>query len=326
MTPVPLIARDHFLAALDRTRQPFHAEYYAMYSSVLGGIVKDPLLMSVPVDDHLVHRGDGVFETLKCVAGGIYALQPHLDRLFTSASRIGLTPPCSKQDIGHIVAETLRAGEHHDALIRVLLSRGSGSLGVSPYDCPKPGLFVVVHALKPSFMESHPAGARVCSTSIPVKSGTFANIKSCNYLPNAMMKKEAADKGCDFALAFDERGFIAEGATENFGLVTTERVLVIPKNDRILAGTTMQRVLELARATLVGTALKATEVRDISRPELDRCSELLIFGTTPDVTSVVALDGKPVGDGKPGPLRKALTALLERDIRDAGPWRTDVFG
>lgn len=320
MTPVPHIDRAAYFAMLDRTRQTFHAEYYAMYSSVLGGIVKDPLLMTVPVDDHMVHRGDGVFETLKCVAGGIYALQPHLDRLFTSASRVGLKPAWSKDEIGHIVAETVRAGGHRDTLIRILLSRGSGSLGVSPYDCAKPGLFVVVHALKPAFMEAHPEGARACTSSVPVKSGTFANIKSCNYLPNAMMKKEAADKGCDFALAFDERGFIAEGATENFGIVTSDRRLVIPRNDRILAGTTMQRVVELARAQGVGT-----DVRDIARAELDQCVEMLIFGTTPDVTSVVTVDGKPVGDGKPGPVRNVLTALLDRDIREPGPWRTEIF-
>ena len=325
MTSPRKIDRTTYFTALDGSRRAFHVEYYAMYSSVLEGIVTDPLLMNVPVDDHMVHRGDGVFETLKCVDGGVYALDAHLDRLASSAGKIGLTCPWTKGDLADLIKATLLAGDRRDALIRVLLSRGSGSLGVSPYDCPTPGLFIVVHALKPSFMDAHPGGARVCSSRIPVKAGVFATIKSCNYLPNALLKKEAVDRGCDFALSFDEQGFLAEGATENAGLLTADGRLLAPRPDRILLGTTMLRVMDLVRRDMLGGLLKGVAHADISKDDITSCAELFIFGTTPDVTSVVEFDGRPVGDGKPGRVRGLLAALLERDLRQPGPWRTPIF-
>jgi branched-chain amino acid aminotransferase len=279
-----------------------------MYSSVFGGIVTDPRLMLVPADDHVVHRGDGVFETIKFLNHRVYLLREHIVRLFSSAARIGLKSPWSPDDLVEITQETVRAGGHETGLIRILLSRGPGSLGVNPYDCPRPGLYVLAHKLGPSFMDAHPAGARVRASAVPVKSGFFANVKSCNYLPNAMMKKEAVDAGVDFTVAYDERGFLAEGATENLGLVMSDGVLLAPRADRILTGTTMLRVLELAAPHM------KTGHADLRREDVLNAAEILIFGTTPDVTAVVEYDGRPVGGGVPGPVYRRLADLLRRDI------------
>ena len=229
MSTLPILPAPEWPAWMQRARAPHQAGYYAMFSSLLGGIVTDPLLMQVPVDDHLVHRGDGVFETIKCVEHGIYLLGEHLDRLHASASAIGLACPWPRETLVDLVRQTVRAGGHPCCLIRILLSRGPGSMGVNPYDCPTPGLYILAHELKPSFMAQHPAGARVAISRIPIKPSFFATIKACNYLPNALMKKEAVDLGVDFTLAFDEHGRLAEGATENAGILTEAgdlRVLV----------------------------------------------------------------------------------------------------
>lgn len=325
MNPVPILTAEDAAARLAASRAPYHAGYYAFYSSQLGGIVRDPACMTVPVDDHLVHRGDGVFETLKCVDGGVYLWHEHLERLLRSAERIGLRCPWSVAELAALVRATVRAGAHRDCLVRILLSRGPGSLGVNPYDCPAPGLYILAHELKPAFMDAHPAGARVVTSRLPVKPSFFANTKTCNYLPNALLKKEAADAGADFALCFDERGFLAEGATENAGLVTTAGVLRVPTEARILAGTTMRRVLELARSAADRALVRGVESADLAPSDLASAAEILIFGTTPDVTAVVELDGRPVGHGRPGPVQAHLNALLQADLRGNAAVRLDAF-
>ncbi len=306
-------------------RRPYHDHYYAMFSSALGGIVTDPVAMTVPADDHVVHRGDGVFETIKCADGAVYGLALHLERLAASAGRIGLRVPESPEGLGDIVQETIRAGGRRDCLVRVLLSRGPGGFGVGPSECPEPGLYVIAYRLSPPFMEAHPEGARAAVVEVPVKPGFLATIKTCNYLPNALMKAAAQAAGADFPVAFDERGFLAEGATENLGIVTPGRVLQLPRSGRILDGITVRRVQALAPAAVRAGVLAAIETVDIPRAALDEASEILVFGTTPDVTAVVQLDGRPVGTGRPGPAQAELNRLLVEDLRANDGMRTRVL-
>jgi len=140
------------------------------------------------------------------------------------------------------------------------------------------------------------------------------------------MQKEAVDKGVDFVVAFDARGCLAEGPTENVGVVTRERVLRFPDPHAILTGTTMMRVTELAAASVASGELSAVAFGDISRGELAGAQECLIVGTTRDVVAVTTFDGSPVGTGQPGPVSRRLGALLRRDILENSDRRTEVFG
>ena len=325
MRKIPLQRRTDSPTRALPPRRGYQGKYYAMYSSVTGRIVTDPRLMVVPVDDHGVHRGDGVFETFKCVDGRLYNLQAHLERLHSSAAAIALRPPWSEERLSDIVVQTVRAGGHRNSLVRLLLTRGPGSMGVDPYDCPEPALYVVVYVLKPSFMALHPRGASVVTCDVPVKSSFFANIKSTNYLNNALMKKAATDAGAHFAVGFDEAGHVTEGATENVGVVSRTGVLTVPRVERILPGTTMQRVLELARPLVLSGALRRIERKDITRRALGGAREILIFGTTPDVTAVVRIDGRPVGSGRPGRIAALLNGALHEDIRNNRALQTIVF-
>ena len=325
MASIPILTAADAAARWTARREPYHADYFAMYSSLLGGIVTDPAWMLVPADDHLVHRGDGVFETIKCVSGRAYCLNQHLDRLANSADKIGLRSPWNRDALTDVVLQTVRAGNRPDCLIRVLLARGPGGFGINPYECPQPALYVVIYALKPPFMTQHPEGARVCTSHVPVKDGFFATIKTCNYLPNTLMKKEAVDRGVDFALAFDERDHLTEGATENAGIVTEDSQLRVPGPERILRGTTMSRATDLARQLVGQGILKSIENGPITRQDLSQAREILIFGTTPDVTAVVELDGRPVGAGKPGPVFRGLSELLLQEIHGNSPLHTAVW-
>jgi branched-chain amino acid aminotransferase len=174
-------------------------------------------------------------------------------------------------------------------------------------------------------METHPEGARLITSTLPVKPGLLATIKSCNYLPNALLKKEAIDRGAHFAVTFDENGFLAEGATENIGLVTPDRVLAVPRPGRVLPGTTLHRALDLAQDLVARRDLTAIAERDLSPNALRHATEILIFGTTTNVTSVTRLDDTPVGPGTPGPIATALNQLLVTEQHTSNPYTTPAF-
>ena len=301
-----------------RVHQPaYHAGYYAMYSSWWDAITTDPNLMVVPVDDHMVHRGDGLFETFKCVDGAVYNYDAHWARLENGAKAIALQMPWSGDEVRRIVGNVMRAAGKRDALVRVFVSRGPGSHTANPYDCPKPLLMVLAIRLPPPFMEAHPEGAKVGVSGVPSKEGMFAQVKSVNYLPNVLMKKQAVDSGVDFMLGFDKNGHMTELPTENFGVVTAGRVLRVPRPDHILLGTTMLRALELARERLVPAGvLSAVEDADVPLREIERAAELLVFGTTPHVTAVTEFAGRRVGDGRPGPVWRELSRVFEEDLHN----------
>lgn len=312
-------------ALSSRLRRPHQVNYFAMYSSVYDGIVTDPVLMMLPIDDHMVHRGDGIFEALKAVNGKIYNLKGHLERLANSARGLALTMPVMFNQINDIVMATVKAGGHPDVMIRIFVSRGPGGFAVNPYECPASQLYIVVSALGRPFMQLHPEGARMRTSAIAAKAAHMANIKNCNYAPNVLMKKEAVDANVDFSVGFDENGFLTEGSTENMGIVTPDNRLLFPKLDRVLAGTTMLRLMALAREGLGGRQLAHVGFADITRDDILQAGEFLVTGTTINVAAAVSLDGQAIGDGHPGPIYRELNALLERDLHENKALLTPVL-
>ena len=264
----------------------------ALYRSDWGAIVTDPGLMSVPVDDHLVHRGDGVFETLLCEAGAVYNLDAHVKRLRTSAAAIHLEVPWTDPELRNIILDTFRASEAPRSLGRVLAGRGPGGFSVDPEESTGPSLYVVVYPSKPPFMESHPEGAKLITSRIPPKSGGLAPVKTCNYIPNALAKREATLAGADFALGVDAEGFLTESATENLATIPGPGVINIAPATHHLAGTTLTRVAEMMQ----GEGWTVTE-EPIRPDQLFEMDEVWIVGTTAYVTMAVMFDGKPLFAG-----------------------------
>ncbi len=295
-----------------RDKQGLRPLCYAMYSSFVDGVVTDPRLMMVPVDDHMVHRGDAVFETLKCVDSGIYNLRPHIERLMVSATGIGLTHSYSIGELEQLVVRTTRVAKQTSALIRILLSRGTGSMGVNPYDCVRPELYIIVSPAKPSFMERKPTGAQIAFTRIPAKPAPFAAIKHCNYLPNAMMAKEAADRAVDFVISCGADGRILEGPTENIALITADNALVAPDTPDILPGTTLARLMELASSLKAEGLLRDVRHQTLYADDVATAREIFIAGTSHDIIAVTQVDQRlyPIG-----PIYQRLHAALQEDIR-----------
>jgi branched-chain amino acid aminotransferase len=316
-----IIGRDEWLARIpDRNKK-----LYAMYSSVTDGIVTDEALMMVPVDDHMVHRGDGIFESFKCLDGSIYNLAAHLERLERSCARIGIALPVPPDEMADIVGQTVRAGGQRNALIRLLVSRGQGTMGINPYACLGPELYIVVYSLEKRGIDRLPDGASVAVSRIPVKPGMFATVKTCNYLPNVLMKKEAVDLGVDFTVSLDDQRNLAEGATENIGIVTRGKELFMPPPEHVLAGTTAMRAMEFARQLKRERMLTTAEFRHISLGMVRSAAEMHIYGTTPNITPVTRFEGHPVGDGKPGPVARRLFEMLKEEMIPDSNLLTRVF-
>ena len=325
MSRAPLLNRDEWLRRLDHHTQQQPPKLYAMYSSITGGMVTDPALMQVPVDDHMVHRGDGIFETLKCVNGSIYNLQAHLDRLLLSARGIQLTLRWTVDELQELIVDTARAAGRADALIRILVSRGPGSMGVNPYDCPQPQIYIIVSPLSPSFLNTHPDGARVGFSSVPPKPPPLAAIKSCNYLPNALMAAEARDRELDFVLSLGPDGRILEGPTENIALVTDNDRLITPETPDVLPGTTLERILALAGPLVEQGLLAGIERTRVRRETLMNAREIMIIGTSHDIIPVSCVEETVFENAARGPVYRALRRAITKDVATQHVRRTRVF-
>ena len=285
---------------------PHVGGYAAMYSSEWDAVVTDPRLMRVPVDDHLVHRGDGVFETVLFAGGRVYLMDAHLARLRRSAERIGLPLAVPESRIAEILSQLFRVAGKETALARILAGRGPGGFSVDPAESVSPSLYIVVYPAGEPFMRKHPEGARVIWSKIPPKPGALATVKTCNYLPNALMKAEASAAGAHFALGVDEDGYVTESFTENVAGVDAAGRLVNPPTDRHLPGTTLSRVIALA-----GEAGMQVVTRKLTPSDLEAMSEILVIGTTARVAQVTWLNGRTFS---PGPAGRRLGKLLDADI------------
>ncbi|SRR5579883_349025 len=306
---IPIIDESNFIQKIKSRKNPFFAEYHAFYSSWFGGIVKNPEMMLLPMDDHMVHRGDGIFEAMKAVNRSVYLMEEHLERLFDSAEKISLNLPFDVNHVKEIILETLRFANQDNASIRVFISRGPGNFSVNPYDSIEPQLYVIVIPLKSPLPEKYIHGVTVGKSEIPIKSSWMNQVKSCNYLPNVLMKKEAVDRGFDFIIGIDSDGRVTEGPTENIMIVDHNETIIHPPLNNILKGITMVRVCELAREN----GMK-TEIKSISLADVKSATEVMITGTSLNVIPVVKFEKGVIGTGHPGAIAKKLNKLIINDI------------
>ena len=296
-----------------RARQP--VEFWAFYSSQLGGIVTDPALMVIPFDDHMVHRGHGIFDTAALVNGKIYDLEAHLDRFLRSAERSKLRLPVSREEMRDIIVQTTAVSNRRDGSIRYWLSSGPGSLELSPAAGAEPGFFVMVFPGLSYPERWYTEGLRVMTTTYPIKPPLYAITKSTNYLPNVLMQMEAKEAGFDNGVFIDAEGHVGECSNMNVGFVTLDGVFKHPKFDHVLSGCTVLRLLDLARGLRSEGLVTDVVVGDIPVAEAFTSREMLLIGSSVKVAPIVRWGDRPIGDGKPGPVAKALRRVLEEDMR-----------
>jgi 4-amino-4-deoxychorismate lyase len=281
----------------------------------LGGIVTDPALMVIPFDDHIEHRGHGIFDTAGIVNGRIYDLEAHLDRFLGSAERSKLTLPGSRDEMRSIIVSTTAASGLRDGAIRYWLSSGPGSLELSPAAGATPGFFVMIFGGLSYPARWYTEGLRVMTTTYPIKPPLYAITKATNYLPNVLMQMEAKERGLDNGVFIDDSGFVGESSNMNVAFVMKDGVLRHPKFERVLAGCTSLRLLDLAPSLVGKGVITGVEVSDIPVADARAAREMFLIGSSVKIAPIVEWDGKPIGDGKPGPASRALLQLLENDMR-----------
>jgi 4-amino-4-deoxychorismate lyase len=302
--------------ALSRLRESVHskaANFYAMYSSVLGGIVTDPALMVLPLDDHMVHRGHAVFDTATLTHGMLYQLDPHLDRLILSATGARIALPFPREHLRQIILETAAASHQRDASVRYWLSAGPGGYGLGPAECVGSSFYVIIFKQEAYPESYYRDGIKLITSQVPIKPPLFARIKSTNYLPNVLVLLEAKDRGADNGVFIDQRGMVAESSNMNVAFVTHDRVFRHPPFDAILSGITVQRVLDFAQRLVAAGVLSAVRIAEISVGEGRDAAEMMLIGSSIKIAPVVQWDGKNIGDGKPGPIAKKLLEMWNQD-------------
>ena len=309
---IPLLSTEEQVARLLATPRPGAENILAYYEHRMGGIGKDPRLMLLPLDDHLAHRGDGVFETIKYIGGRLYQLDEHMQRMRRSADSIFLAPPCSWEHIQELCLTVARHSEEQQGTLRVLLGRGPGGFGIAPSECPESSLYIIASRFTPPTEAWYNAGLKGFRTSIPAKQSYLARIKNTNYLPNVLMMHEAKERGMDVPFCFDAEGFLAESAVANICLVNNEGVVEVPRFTNSLPGTTLLRAMTLLEGK------REWVHRSISEADIKRAAEVLMLGTGPECVAVVSYEGTPIGNGTPGETSRLMRGLIHTDMLENG--------
>lgn len=290
-------------------------QYPAMYSSVFGGIILDPAMMVIPIDDHMVHRGHGVFDTAIILNGYLYELDVHLNRFLISASKAKISSPFPRSTLRSILVQLTAASKCKKGTLRYWLSAGPGDFLLSPAGCPTPAFYAVV--IDEEFAQCK-EGVKVITSTIPMKSPIFATSKNVNYLPNVLSKLEAEEKGAFASIWIDEEGYIAEGPNVNVAFITHDKELLFPFFDKILSGCTAKRLLELAPKLVEQGRLKSVRISNVTVEEAKGAAEMMFIGSTLPLLPIIMWDEQPVGNGNVGELTLALSDLVWDDMV-AGP-------
>jgi len=260
---------------------------------------------AISVFDHAVLYGDGVFEGIRIYNGKIFKEQEHIKRFFESAKAIRLTLPMAPEDVSSAMHQTMEAnGINGNGYIRLVATRGVGSLGISTKHTACPTVFIITDkiALYPSEVYARGLHCVVSSITRNHPNSTSPRVKSLNYLNNIMAKLEAQDSGADEAIMLTAHGHVCECTGDNIFLVRDGQLLTPPTSEGILEGITRNLVMELARKRGIPVFEKL-----LIRHDLYVADECFATGTAAEIISIVNIDRRPVGDGKPGPITKQLT-------------------
>jgi len=281
----------------------------------LDGQFVDEADAKVSVFDHGLLYGDGVFEGIRLYAGNIFRLEEHLERLEYSAKAILLDIPLSRKELSDLTRETCRINGFTDAYIRLVVTRGRGDLGLAPWLCAKPTLFIIASKISLYPQEHYEKGLAI--VTVPTRRiGAAAlppTIKSLNYLNNILAKIEARQAGALEAIMLNEQGHVAECTADNVFIVQRGAILTPSASQGALMGITRGVIMEIG-AELGVTVREA----NLTRYDIWCADECFLSGTGAEVIPVVKLDGRVIGDGRPGAVTKRVLDSFHRRVKVEG--------
>jgi len=257
----------------------------------------------ISVFDHGLLYGDGVFEGIRVYNQRVFELQAHVDRLYDSAKGIRLEIPMSKSKLIEAVEKTVKANDVIDGYIRLVVTRGIGTLGLNPFVCEQSRVFIIADNIQLYPEELYEKGMSVISATT-VRNHPLAvppQVKSLNYLNNILAKIEALDNNVPEAVMYNHEGYVAEATGDNVFIVKGGVIFTPPVEAGALEGITRAVVIRLAREQNIEVV-----ERNLTRFDLYVCDEFFLTGTAAEVIGVVEIDGRTVGTGKPGPYTRLL--------------------
>lgn len=268
----------------------------------------------ISVFDHGLLYGDGVFEGIRVYSGKIFRCREHVQRLFDSAKAIRLTIPMTHEEVTQAMYDTLAANglAKGDAYIRLVVTRGVGTLGLNPEKTANPSVFIIADQIELYPPELYEKGMSVitCSTIRNHPNAVSPRIKSLNYLNNILGKIEGIDAHVPEAIMLNHEGLVAECTGDNIFVVRDGVLITPPTSAGILEGVTRDTVIELARKRGITMIEK-----NLVRHDLYIAQECFFTGTAAEVIAVTQIDGRVIGDGKPGPITRQLMADFKAFVR-----------
>jgi branched-chain amino acid aminotransferase len=270
---------------------------------------------TVSVFDHGFLYGDGVFEGIRVYEGNIFRSSEHLDRLYDSAKSIDLTIPYDKATLEQHVIYTVRKNNLINAYIRLIVSRGPGSLGLDPDSCPQPNVIIIADQISLYPREYYEKGLPIvtAATRRNMPTALDPKIKSLNYLNNILAKMEAKRAGTVEALMINAEGYVTEATGDNIFLVKKGKLTTPPTYIGALEGITRQAIIDLAGELGIGVREVPFTLHDVYIAD-----EVILTGTAAEVIPVIEVDGRQIGDGKPGPVMQQLLAAFQELVKVDG--------
>lgn len=265
----------------------------------------------VSVFDHGLLYGDGIFEGIRLYGGNIFRLEEHLERLEYSAKAILLPIPLSRAELTWATCETCRLNGLTDAYIRLVVTRGVGDLGLAPWLCPKPSLFIIASKIALYPKEYYENGLAI--VTVPTRRISPAAlppaIKSLNYLNNILGKIEAKQFGALEAIMLNEQGYVAECTADNVFIVHKGEIITPAASQGALKGITRGTIFDIGKELNV-----PVRECDMTRYDVWCADECFLTGSGAEVIPVVKLDGRQIGNGTPGPITQQVLASFRRRV------------
>jgi branched-chain amino acid aminotransferase len=281
----------------------------------LDGSIVDESEAKISVFDHGILYGDGIFEGIRFYEGRVFRLTEHIERLFLSAKAILLKLPWTVEEVCEYTLDTIRANGLKDGYIRLVITRGVGDLGLNPYLCEVPSMFIIASGITLYPDELYENGLEVvtCSTRRPTPASLSPQVKSLNYLNNVMAKVEALKAGAKEGLMLNEQGYVAECTGDNVFIVKKGEVITPPVSDGSLDGITRQVIFDLCGE--LGISIREAS---LTRYDIYTADESFLTGTAAETIPMVMLDEREIGNGRPGELSLKLIDAFRRLVRSEG--------
>ena len=270
---------------------------------------------SISVFDHGLLYGDGIFEGIRAYNKRIFKLDEHVERLYNSAKIIMLDIPISKEEFKRAIIETCKANNIVNGYIRPVVTRGAGTLGLSPWLCSNPNIFIIADTIQLYPKEMYDNGLAVVTVATRRNLTEAVNpmIKSLNYLNNIMAKIEGKIAGVEEVIMLNQEGYVAECSGDNIFIIKNNKIYTPPIVVGALPGITQATVVELAEKEGYPVIEKL-----FSRAEMYIADEVFLTGTAAEVVPVVKIDGRIIGDGTPGKITKTLIDRFKKYVVETG--------